>query len=150
MTIPMNHRTPPALGPPRTIARLIVAVAFATLVAACDLSSPTEPGTLSSITVTPNTTVAINALQQFNALGQDASGHAVSISPTWSIVAGGGSIDNAGLFTAGTVPGTFTATVKAASGGVSGTVSVTVAVGSVPTMGGAPFPATLRVNGTQQ
>jgi len=50
----------------------------------------------------------------------------VTISPTWSIVAGGGDIDDAGLFTAGGVPGLFTGTVMAASSGISGTASVTV------------------------
>ena len=93
------------------------------------------PITAATITVTPNPdTLAANATQQFAAVGQDANGNIVSISPTWAVVANGGSISNTGLFTAGTVAGTFTNTIEARDGSVSGlaTVVVTVVVSPPP------------------
>lgn len=151
MRTPMKDRTLRALSPPGMTARLAVALAFTgVLAAACDVHTPTGPGTLFSITVTPNVTLAINATQQFIAVGRDAEGVVVSFSPAWSIVAGGGAINNAGLFTAGTAPGTFTSTVKASSGNVSGTASVTVIIGSLATIAVTPNPDTMPINGTRQ
>jgi len=150
MKNPMQNRTLRALSPPGRILRLAVAVAFAgVLSAGCDIHSPTAPGTLATITVTPNVTLAINATQQFVAVGRDAEGSVVAISPAWTIVAGGGAIDNVGLFTAGTSPGVFTATVQAASNGMSGTATVTVIVGILATITVTPDPDTLAADDTQ-
>ena len=71
-------------------------------------------------------TLAINGTQQFTAVGKDAGGNVIAITPTWSVVTSGGAIDSTGLFTAGTVLGTFPNTVRASSGSVSGTATVTV------------------------
>jgi subtilisin family serine protease len=107
--------------------------------------------TVATITVTPNpVTLANGAQQQFTATGRDASGNVVPITPTWSVVAGGGTIDGNGLFTAGTVAGTYTNTVKASSGGVSGTATVTVTAGPLASVVVTPNPATVQVGGTQQ
>jgi Ice-binding-like len=126
MRIP-NNRTSRALSPPSLIARLAIAVSLATvLFAACDVHTPSAPGSVFSIAVTPNVTLGINATQQFVAVGKDAEGRVVDISPVWSVVAGGGAIDNAGMFTAGLVAGTFTNTVQATDRGVSGFASVIV------------------------
>jgi len=127
MRITMNNRTSRALSPPGMIVRLAIAVSLATvLFAACDVHTPSAPGSVFSIAVTPNVTLAINEPQQFIAVGKDAEGRIVPISPAWSVVAGGGSIDNAGMFTAGSVTGTFDNTVKATDRGVSGFASVKV------------------------
>lgn len=108
-----------------------VAVAVTGVVfAGCDVH-PTGPGNLASIAVIPNVTLAIRTSQQFVAVGKDAAGAVVDISPRWSMAAGGGTISDAGLFTADTAPGTSTSTVMASSGGVSGTASVTVINGNV-------------------
>jgi hypothetical protein len=112
-------------------ARVIVAVALAGLTAACDTHMATEPGTLASIVVTPNVTLAIKASQQFLAVGRDAAGASVAISPTWSASGSGGTISAGGLFTADTMPGTYNSTVMATSGDVSGTATVTVINGAV-------------------
>jgi hypothetical protein len=84
---------------------------------------------LASITVTPAgpDTIPASSTRQFLAEGKDSAGYIVSFSPTWSVVAGGGSISNAGLFTAGTVPGIFTNTIKASSGTIAGFTTLTVA-----------------------
>jgi hypothetical protein len=127
MRIPVNNRTSRALSPPSLIARLAIAVSLATvLFAACDVHTPSAPGSVFSIAVTPNVTLGINATQQFIAVGKDAEGRVVDIVPVWSVVAGGGAIDNAGMFTAGLVAGTFANTVKATDRGVSGFASVIV------------------------
>jgi hypothetical protein len=90
---------------------------------------------LATITVTPNpATMPINTTQQFAAIGRDGNGNPFPISPVWSVVNGGGSIDSVtGLFTAGGVTGTFTNTVKATSGAIFGTATVIVTAAPPPT-----------------
>jgi hypothetical protein len=108
-------------------------------------------GPLVSITVTPNpTTLPIGAPQQFVAVGKDAAGNVVQFTPTWSVVNGGGTVNSAGVFTAGTLIGTFTNTVQAASGGTSGTATVIVTAGPLATITVTPNPVTLSPGFTQQ
>jgi hypothetical protein len=109
-------------------------------------------GPLATITVTPNpATMPINGTQQYTAVGKDASGNVVTITPVWSVTAGGGTINaTTGLFTAGTTTGTFTNTVKATSGTISGTATAIVTAGPVATITVTPNPATLGINGQQQ
>jgi len=86
-------------------------------------------GPLASIIVSPDpVSVPSGLAQQFTAVGRDASGNVVSITPTWTIVNSGGTISGTGLFTAGTTPGTFTNTVRATSGAIAGFASVNVTV----------------------
>ncbi|MDP1890046.1 MAG: hypothetical protein Q8K55_04070, partial [Gemmatimonadaceae bacterium] len=107
-------------------------------------------GALATITVSPNpVTLAIGGAQLFTAVGRDASGNVVALKPTWSVVASGGAITSAGLFTAGAVPGTFVNTVRAASGGIAGTATVTVTTGSAVTITVTPNPVTLPISATQ-
>lgn len=55
----------------------------------------------------------VNTTQQFKALGQDVNNQTIEdLTYTWEVVAGGGTISNSGLFTAGNVAGTFTNTIK--------------------------------------
>lgn len=99
---------------------------------------------VATITVTPNpATLASGAAQQFTATGRDASGNIVSITPVWSVVAGGGTINGTGLFTAGVVAGTYANTVSASSGGVTGTATVTVTSGSLASIEVTPNPASV-------
>lgn len=108
-------------------------------------------GALASIVVTPNATLAIGATQQFVATGRDAANNIVPVTPTWSIVAGGGTINaTTGLFTAGNTTGVFNGTVRAASGALSGTANVTVVAGAVATITVTPNPDTTAALGTQQ
>jgi len=137
----------------RSTARLLVIVPFAALLAACEHRDPVSPGPLATITVTPNPqTLPINANQPFVAVGRDADGKIVPITPVWSVVASGGAINSSsGLFTAGAVTGTFASTVQATSGGISGFATVTVtAPGVLATISVTPNPATLNPNGSQQ
>jgi len=108
-------------------------------------------GALASIVVTPNPTLAIGATQQFTATGRDAANNVVPITPTWSVVAAGGTINaTTGLFTAGNTTGVFLNTVRAASGAISGTATVTVVAGAVATITVTPNPDTTAALGTQQ
>lgn len=108
-------------------------------------------GPLASISVTPNPrTLAINGTQQFTAVGRDANGNIVTTPVSWSVVASGGSINSAGFFTAGTVAGTFTNTVRAANGSVEGFATVTVTPGSAATITVTPNPATVSTSATQR
>jgi hypothetical protein len=108
-------------------------------------------GPLASITVTPNpVTLPFGATQQYTAVGKDAGGNVLAITPAWSVMNGGGTITPAGgLFTAGTTAGTFTNTVTATSGTVSGSATVTVTP-VLATIIVTPNPDTLAAGGTQQ
>ncbi|HEV7703106.1 MAG TPA: hypothetical protein VGO46_02395 [Gemmatimonadaceae bacterium] len=108
-------------------------------------------GPLATITITPSpATVAIRATQQFTAVGKDAHGNVVDITPEWSVVASGGTIDaSTGLFTAAAVAGTFTNTVRVSSGAVSATATVTIPPGALETITVTPSPVSLAI-GAQQ
>ena len=151
MTIPGWLRTRRGEGSAGTgIRLLLVATMAGGLAGACDVHSPLEPGAVFTLTVSPNPTLEIFETQQFVALAQDADGEVVEVSPTWSVVEGGGAITSTGLFTAGTVPGVYTSTVQAVSGGHTATATVTVVVGPLATITVTPDPQSLAINATQQ
>jgi len=135
--------------------RSMAAVAFAALCAlsavGCDVHGVSEPGTLSAIVVSPNPhTMAVNATQQFTAVGTDFSGARVTFTPVWTVAAGGGTISSSGMFTASTVTGTFANTVVATSGGLSSSATVVVTPGPLATIVVSPNPDTLAIGGAQQ
>lgn len=108
-------------------------------------------GPLLTITVTPNPdTLAIGATQQFTAVGKDAYGNVVAITPVWSTVNPPGSINATGLFTAGNTTGTFPNTVRATQGAIFGTATVTVITGPLFSITVTPNPDTLVVGAQQQ
>jgi Ice-binding-like len=86
------------------------------------------PGPLATITVSPNpATLVIGTQQQFTAVGRDAFGNVVPITPVWSTTDPPGTINSStGLFTAGTTTGTFNNGVTATQGSLSGTAIVIV------------------------
>lgn len=108
-------------------------------------------GPLASISIVPSpVTLAVLGTQQFTAVGKDASGNIVPINPTWSVVANGGTIGSTGIFTAGTLAGTYTNTVQASSGGLKATATVIVTAGPLSSIVVTPNPATLAVGQSQQ
>lgn len=143
---------------PRTPARRVARTGLAFLVAgvglafsACSDDEPMAPDSvLTTITVAPDATLPVNETHQFAAVGLDAAGEPVAITPVWSIAGGGGTIDDAGLFTAGTLTGTYEATVTATSGDVSGTATVVVTAGPVVRIVVTPSPVTLSAGDTRQ
>ena len=92
--------------------------------------SMTVSQTLTSVVVSPATaSVATGGTQAFTATARDQFAAALGSQPTFAwTVSGGGTIDSAGLFTAGTTAG-GPFTVTASSGGKSGTAQVTVTGG---------------------
>jgi hypothetical protein len=105
-----------------------------------------QAGVLAQLTISPqNPTVAVGGQQSFSAQGADSCGNAVGASPSWSVIAGGGSIDAAGLFTAGSSAGSFTDTILAKSGAVEAKTSVTITAGTVAKVEVSPNPATVQV-----
>ncbi len=141
-----------ARGSRARIARVAVALAFAiTYTAACDVHGLSEPGTLSTLSISPDPkTLQINGTQQFTAFGKDAAGANVPVNAVWSVVAGGGSISATGLFTAGTTLSTYTNTVKAVSGALSSNATVIVIAGPLATITVTPNPMSLQQGTTQQ
>lgn len=107
-------------------------------------------GPLATITVVPTpVTLAVTATQQFTAVGRDAAGNIVQFTPTWSVVANGGSISSAGIFTAGNTPGTYTNTVQASNNTLKGYATVIVTTGPLASITITPNPDTL-VSGAQR
>ncbi len=88
----------------------------------------TVPGPLDHIVVTPNpATVVTGASQAFSAQGFDADSNLIpNLDFSWSVVSGGGTIDQGGVFTAGMAGGVYTDTVQAAINAVSGHATVEV------------------------
>ena len=90
------------------------------------------PGPLEQVVIAPNPAeIGMEMTQQFVAVVADRYGNRISgLAFSWSVENGSGIIDKAGLFTAGTDPGTYEDTVKveATQGSVtrSGTANVTV------------------------
>lgn len=110
----------------------------------------TIAGTLVSIAVSSTTAIHGGGTNQFTATGTDSLGNAVAITPVWSVVNGGGTISPTGLFTAGLVSGTYSATVKATALGVAGYASVTVSVGATTSIVINPASASITAGSTYQ
>ena len=152
----MNRFTRIALQPLRSpharVARTLAAVLLAgALTSACDVHGASGPGDLATLVVAPNPqTLVVNGTQQFTATGRDFAGAAVTVSPVWTVVAGGGAITSSGMFTAGSTPGTYATTVKATLDGISSNATVIVIAGPLASITIAPNPSTLQVGGTQQ
>jgi hypothetical protein len=109
-------------------------------------------GPVATITVTPNpATMQIGAQQQFTAVGTDAGGNVVPITPVWTTTNPPGTINSStGLFTAGNTTGTFANAVTATAGGKSGSATVVVTAGPVATITVTPNPATMATGAQQQ
>jgi Ice-binding-like len=143
---------------PRLIARLALTVPCAAflMAASCEHSGPTGPalGALTVLVVSPSPrALAAGGTQVFVAVGKDANGNVVTVSPapTWSVVAGGGTINgSSGLFTAGALAGTFANTVQATSGGVSGFATVSVTPAALASITVTPNPVAVGTNASQQ
>ena len=147
----MKSRILRVFAPRARVARVLAAVAFAGLFAA-GCGGSTEPGVVTKLTVSPPSpvTLLVNGTQQFTAVATNASGDVLAVKPTWSVVAGGGTITSTGLFTAGTVAGTFTNTVSVTCSGITVPITIIVGPGALLTITVTPNPATLPINTTQQ
>jgi ice-binding like protein len=113
---------------PRAVCLWLVMFLVASAAAACGSRDANGPLTPVSLTISPNPkTLQIGQSQQFTVTGTNSDGDEISVSPTWSVIHGGGTIsESTGSFTAGLDIGTFTNTVRATSGSVSTEATVTV------------------------
>lgn len=100
-------------------------------------------GPLTSIEIVPAIAIVPGGgFMPFTAQGRDQYANEVTLSSaTWSVVNGGGTIDNNGFFYAGTTLGTYMNTVKVVSGGTGSTASVSIvgASGEGTATGSAPL-----------
>ena len=76
-----------------------------------------SPGPLQRVVITPSTAnLLAGGTQQFSAQGYDDNNVPIpNLIYTWVVVAGGGTISSTGLFTAGSVGGSFKNTVLVAA-----------------------------------
>jgi uncharacterized protein (TIGR03382 family) len=94
--------------------------------------------------------VQAGATAAFSVVGRDSSGAQVPVTSTWSIVSGGGSINGSGIFTAGTMAGTFANTVRVESNGLTAFASVQVSPGPVLMVTVTPATAMVQAGATRQ
>ncbi len=144
-----KRRTPRTLFARTRIAGGLAAIAFAGLfMGACKDSGPR---TIDSIVIAPTTvTLSAGGTQQFTMVGTDNDGNQLTnLRPVWAVVAGGGTITQTGLFTAGTVAGTFTNTVSVTCSGKTVFATVIINAGPLATITVTPQTTTLAPGATQ-
>ena len=75
------------------------------------------PGRMAQVVIAPNpANIGKGMSQQFVAMAADRFGNRIpGLAVTWSVGDGGGGIDAEGIFTAGTIPGSYANTIKAAA-----------------------------------
>ncbi len=104
--------------------------------------------TLSSILVSPAVaTVASFGQVQLSAEGFDQNGQSFAITPGWR--ADGGSVDATGLFTAGSLPGTFGVAATQSDSG-HGTVFVSNTTPAIASLAIRPDPSTIAPGAREQ
>lgn len=104
--------------------------------ASVTVSDSTPDIVLMSVTLSPTATILDQgAIQQFSATSYDQFGQVITsgVAYSWSVVNGGGSINQNGLFTAGYTEGTFlnTVQIQASRGGVDRYAYATVMVNEI-------------------
>lgn len=109
------------------------------------------PPTLTAVEITPSS-VSLNpsATQQFSALGRMSDGSTSAVTVTWS--ATGGTVSGAGLYTAGSTPGSYRV-IAVRQGGTQADTSAITVVAPPPTLTAVvvtPPSVTLAAGATQQ
>ena len=94
---------------------------------------------VSDIAITPTDAALLSgATETFTASGTDQYGDPITVNPTWS--ATGGTIDQDGNYTAGSVAGAYT--VTATDGALSATANVTISASPPSADAGGPYSGT--------
>jgi len=110
-----------------------------------------KSGALHHLPITPaSRELKPTAAAAFSVEGREESDHVIAVTPSWAVTAGGGTINNQGIFVAGTTAGTFNDTVQATASGLSVTATVVVEPGPLVTLSILPAHATLRAGAKQQ
>ena len=139
-----------ALASRARVARVLVAVAFAGLLAgACKDSS--APAVVSTLTVSPTSpqSMVVNTQLQFTATARNSDGDILAVTPGWSIVSGppGGTITQTGLFTSGPTAGTYVIAVTCS--GITVNITINVGPGAAVSIAVLPQTTTLFPAQTQ-
>ena len=115
-----------------------------------DLGALPFTPTLAQVLVSPSTSsLVVGGNVTFTAQGLDSVGGIVSgLTFTWKVVAGGGTINSSGVFTAGTKTGLFSSTIEATAKGVKGYATVTVTPGSVSKVVITPGSGSVKAGGS--
>ncbi|HEX8434330.1 MYXO-CTERM sorting domain-containing protein, partial [Archangium sp.] len=109
------------------------------------------PGAAVHLAVVPSTvTLVAGGSTSFKAWGMDTCGNALSPSVGWQVVAGGGSVNAAGLFTAGTRAGFWPQTVRISSGSLSALANVLVIPGPTARVELSPLAPSVRAGASVQ
>lgn len=116
----------------RKITGIAVALVLVAALGPLAIAGAQTPGTLDHAAISPGAAaVPAGGTQQFTATGRDSENTAVDgVTYTWAVVAGGGTISDTGLFTAGGTAGTYTNTIQvtAVKGDITKTAYATVTV----------------------
>ncbi|AGC41684.1 hypothetical protein MYSTI_00326 [Myxococcus stipitatus DSM 14675] len=104
------------------------------------------PGAISRLEISPAApSVVVKGTVPFRAKAFDVHDNEVtSFAPEWRVVTGGGGITTSGVFTAGTVAGTYADTVQVTAAGVTQTTGVTVTPAAVSRIALSPLGPTLQ------
>jgi hypothetical protein len=109
----------------------------------------TPPSDLAGITVSPGSaSLLINATKTFTASGVLADGSTTQIGATWT--ATGGTVDAAGVYTAGSLPGTYRVVAATTDGSRADTAVVTVTAPTLTKVVLLPASFSLTTGGTKQ
>ncbi|HEY2897875.1 MAG TPA: hypothetical protein VGJ12_12115, partial [Gemmatimonadaceae bacterium] len=134
-----------------TLTSSLFALVALVALAGCGNRMDTEPLAPASIVITtPSGTTSVTGTIQFSATVKDADGHTIQVTPSWSVVNGGGAITSGGLFTAGDSIGTFENTVVATTGTVTSSSTVVVTAGGLASITVTPDSVSLAIGATQQ
>jgi len=110
-----------------------------------------QTGALSQLVIAPAaTSLQAGAVAAFAASGRDALGNTVAVTPVWAVVAGGGTINVSGVFTAGTTAGAFANTIRAEANGLTAFASVSITPGPVLSVAVTPMTASVQTGGSLQ
>jgi len=110
-----------------------------------------KSGALHHLTMTPAmATLKPTATVAFSVKAFDDKNNEIGVTPSWSVVNGGGTITAQGIFAAGTKAGAFQDTVQVTAGGLSTTATVVVEAGALNAIHLTPNHATLKPDETQQ
>ncbi|WP_338863713.1 right-handed parallel beta-helix repeat-containing protein [Myxococcus stipitatus] len=109
-----------------------------------------KPGAIRRVELSPAApSVVVKGTVPFKAKAFDAYDNEVSeFTAAWSVVKGGGSISDTGVFTAGTVAGTYADTVQVTVAGVTKTTSIAVTPGAVSRIAMSPEGPTVAAGGS--
>ena len=94
-----------------------------------------KAGALDSLTLEPESaTLVVTEQKEFAVRAADVCGNTLSPTLSWQVASGGGSVNDTGLFTAGTVAGIYPHTLRVSAGNLTVAASLTVLPGPLASL----------------